>query len=140
WSWLARAPVKVFWLYYTDTSGLYEAVLDAPETTPSPVAAWVKEHQHVTESLTYRYYAAVMLLASLGLFCAPAGTRHRALSLLALPCLLIGFHLFFHAKDRFHVPLAPFLAILAALTAVQLFDAITRLRVRPSRSGSPRDP
>jgi len=38
--------------------------------------------------------------------------------LLLLPVLLTGFHLFFHAKDRFHLPIDPFVAIVAAYALV----------------------
>jgi len=35
--------------------------------------------------------------------------------ILAVPLLLTLFHLFFHAKDRFHMPLAAVMALLAAV-------------------------
>ncbi len=113
--WVKSIPTKVFWLFHTDTSGLYEAVLYAPELTPSSVADWIKDHARRVESLTFRYYQVLVVLALAGVVCVPAECRWRVWPLLSLLFLLIGFHLFFHAKDRFHVPLAPFIALLAAI-------------------------
>jgi 4-amino-4-deoxy-L-arabinose transferase-like glycosyltransferase len=123
--WLALAPKKVFWLYHTDTSGLYEAVLHAPQTAPSAFADWVMANRRAVESFTFRYYQAVLVLAALAAVLAAAPSRRRLLPLLALPVLLAAFHMLFHAKDRFHVPLTPFLAVLAA---VSVCAAAKRLR------------
>jgi hypothetical protein len=43
-----------------------------------------------------------------------------------LPLLLTFFHFFFHAKDRFHIPLDASIAILAALTLVGVFSMLRR--------------
>ncbi len=60
------------------------------------------------------------------------------LPILALPALLVVFHLFFHAKDRFHIPIDPFVAVLAAVALVELGVWIAR-RVRSGRSVQPVD-
>lgn len=129
WHPLTSAWTKFMWLYHTDTSGLYEGVLNAPELSPSGVAAWFKRHQHLAESLTFRFYFVVMLLALAALLLAAPSTRPAIWSLASLGVLLLGFHLFFHAKDRFHVPLAPAFALMAGVTTMWLYDAARRRTV-----------
>jgi 4-amino-4-deoxy-L-arabinose transferase-like glycosyltransferase len=116
---VSMAPTKLFWLYHSDTSGLYEGVLYAPTEAPSAVVDWVRSHDHLVEALTFRYYEVVLALAVLG---AVVTIVRRppdwVWPLLALPFLLTLFHLFFHAKDRFHIPLDGVIAVLAAVTLV----------------------
>jgi 4-amino-4-deoxy-L-arabinose transferase-like glycosyltransferase len=115
----ALIPAKLFWLYHTDTSGFYEGALYAPMLGSSPLAAWMSAHARLVESATFRYYAALLVLAAVGAVFGLFVKRRIALvSIVAVPLLLTFFHLFFHAKDRFHVPLDPFIAILAALALV----------------------
>jgi 4-amino-4-deoxy-L-arabinose transferase-like glycosyltransferase len=115
----ALIPAKLFWLYHTDTSGLYEGALYAPLLGSSPLVAWMSAHERLVESATFRYYEALLVLAAIGAMFGLFIKRHVALvSIVAVPLLLTFFHLFFHAKDRFHVPLDPFIAILAALALV----------------------
>ncbi|MBV9893506.1 MAG: hypothetical protein JO020_04990, partial [Chloroflexi bacterium] len=40
--------------------------------------------------------------------------------LFSLPLLLTFFHVFFHAKDRFHIPLDGIIAIFAAVAIVEV--------------------
>jgi hypothetical protein len=53
-----------------------------------------------------------------------------ALPLFSLPLLLTFFHLFFHAKDRFHMPLDGIIAIFAAMTLVEAAQLVLRPRRR----------
>ena len=115
-------PAKLFWLYHTDTSGLYEGVLFAPELEPSQLGELLRAQGPRIESLSFRYYALVGLLGLIGMVAAPSGKRTMAL-LLILPLLLLTiFHLFFHAKDRFHLPVLPFVALLAAIGISRLIQ------------------
>src|SRR6185436_4956729 len=103
----------------TDTSGFYEGAYDAPMDGASPLVAWIDAHASFVESATFRYYEAVLALALLGAVIGLLFKQQAALlPILAVPLLLTFFHLFFHAKDRFHVPLDPFFAILAALAII----------------------
>ncbi|MBV9358091.1 MAG: hypothetical protein JO023_21480, partial [Chloroflexi bacterium] len=135
---LAMAPTKIFWLFHTDTSGFYEGALDPPMLAPSPVHDWIAAHSHLTEALTFRYYELLMGLAGIGSAILLWRRQPWVLPILALPALLILFHLFFHAKDRFHIPIDPFVAILAAVALVELGVWLTR-RVRAGRSVQPVD-
>jgi hypothetical protein len=45
--------------------------------------------------------------------------------MLSLPVLLTFFHLFFHAKDRFHIPLDAVIALFAAV-AIRELGALLR--------------
>jgi 4-amino-4-deoxy-L-arabinose transferase-like glycosyltransferase len=121
-------PTKLFWLYHTDTSGFYEGALDAPMEYPSVVANWFKNNEHIGEAFTFRYYEALMVLGVLGLaFVLLRRSSSRwALTLISLPLLLTFFHLFFHAKDRFHIPLDGIVAIFAAVALVQAAVFATR--------------
>ncbi len=123
------APTKIFWLFHTDTSGFYEGALDPPMLGPSPVHDWIAAHSHLTEAFTFRYYEVLMGLAVVGSVCLLWRRQPWVVPILALPVLLIFFHLFFHAKDRFHIPIDPFVAVLAAVALVELGVWITR-RVR----------
>jgi hypothetical protein len=40
-------------------------------------------------------------------------------SLISLPLLLTFFHLFFHAKDRYHIPLDSIVAVFAAVAIAE---------------------
>ena len=55
---------------------------------------------------------------------------HWFWALVSLPLLLTFFHVFFHAKDRFHIPLDGVFALFAAVAIVEG----TRL-VRAERGG-----
>jgi hypothetical protein len=129
-------PTKLFWLYHTDTSGFYEGVYYAPMDGPSPLAAWIDARQTAVEQVTFRYYAALMALAGLGVGLLLVLGRGRAAwlwALLLLPLLLSLFHLFFHAKDRFHMPLDGIIAIFAATAIVE----VARLSLRLGRRRLP---
>jgi hypothetical protein len=119
---LKMLPTKLFWLYHTDTSGFYEGALYPPMEGPSVVAAWLADHEHLGEALTFRYYEALLALAALGvalvLFQRRAGAWFWAL--VSLPLLLTLFHVFFHAKDRFHIPLDGVFAVFAAVAVVEV--------------------
>jgi hypothetical protein len=122
----AMLPTKLFWLYHTDSSGFYEGALYPPMQYPSVLATWIADHERVVESFSFRYYQVVMILAVAGALLAVFLTRREWIwPILAVPALLTFFHLFFHAKDRFHVPLDGFVALLAA---VAITDAARRLR------------
>jgi Dolichyl-phosphate-mannose-protein mannosyltransferase len=127
---LTMVPTKLFWLYHTDTSGFYEGALYPPMPTPSAVHDWITAHAHLVEAVTFRYYEALLTLAVV----ATAGLAWRRqtwlLPILALPALLTLFHLFFHAKDRFHIPLDPFIALLAAVALAEAGGWLAR-RVHP---------
>jgi hypothetical protein len=113
-------PTKLFWLYHTDTSGFYEGVDYAPLAGPSPLADWIRAHAERVESATFRYYELLMALAGAGIVVTVVRGRPSWLwALLTLPLLLSLFHLFFHAKDRFHIPLDGIIAIFAAIALVE---------------------
>ena len=114
-------PAKLFWLYHSDTSGFYEGALYAPMHAPSPVAQWIADHDRLVESLTFRYYELLMVLAAAGTPIVVVARRPTWLvPLLSLPILLTFFHVFFHAKDRFHIPLDGIIAIVAAAAIVHV--------------------
>ena len=69
------------------------------------------------------------VLTAMAVVVTPAGERSRLLPLLALPLLLTAFHQLFHAKDRFHVPLAPAFALLAAVTLDRTWAWIGKARI-----------
>jgi hypothetical protein len=118
---LTMLPTKLFWLYHSDTSGFYEGVLYAPMQSSSPLAAWIAEHDRLVESATFRYYEVLMGLAVISAVLTVLLARPRWIwPILALPLLLTFFHLFFHAKDRFHMPLVGIIALLAAIAIGQL--------------------
>jgi hypothetical protein len=129
WHIVTMLPTKLFWLYHSDTSGFYEGVLYPPLETPSPVADWIRQHEQIVESGTFRYYELLMAIAAAGALTALLSRQTWAISLLSLPLLLTGFHLFFHAKDRFHIPLAGVLAIFAAFFVLRV-ASWARLRLR----------
>ena len=62
-----------------------------------------------------------MALGVLGFVLAAlrARTNPWVWALISLPLLLTFFHVFFHAKDRFHIPLDGVIAIFAAVAIVQ---------------------
>jgi hypothetical protein len=51
-----------------------------------------------------------------------------------VPLLLTFFHLFFHAKDRFHIPLVGVIALLAAVAITEVVRLIARLARGEQRS------
>jgi 4-amino-4-deoxy-L-arabinose transferase-like glycosyltransferase len=116
-------PDKIFWLWHSDTSGFYEGALYPPMLGPSVVADWINSHARVVESFTFRWYEVFGVLALIGALLAVVGRRLDLLPLLLLPVLLTGFHLFFHAKDRFHLPIDPFIGIMAAYALSRLVAA-----------------
>jgi 4-amino-4-deoxy-L-arabinose transferase-like glycosyltransferase len=130
-------PAKLFWLYHTDTTGLYEGVLNAPMLGPSPLAAWIMARGHTFESLTFRYYEFLMGLAVIGAMGALVLRQWTLWPVTAIPLLLTFFQMFFHNKDRFHIPLSPFIAILAA-AAVMFIGARLWQAWRQFRHGTPR--
>jgi hypothetical protein len=107
-------PDKIFWLWHSDTSGFYEGALYPPMLGSSAVQSWIVGHERLTESLTFRWYELFGGLAILGAALALATRRVELWPLLLLPLLLTSFHFFFHAKDRFHLPIDPFIGIMAA--------------------------
>ena len=137
---LTMLPAKLFWLYHTDTSGLYEGALNAPLESPSAVAAWLQAHEQLAEAATFRYYEVVMALAVVGTMLLLLTSRPLWLwPLLSLPLLLTFFHLFFHAKDRFHIPLDGVVALLAAVALVEgarRLQGLLRRRRPATRSAS----
>jgi 4-amino-4-deoxy-L-arabinose transferase-like glycosyltransferase len=137
---LTMLPTKLFWLYHTDTSGLYEGALDAPLTAPGAPALWLRAHERLAEAATFRYYEVVLALAVAGTAYLLLTSRPRWLwPLLSLPLLLTFFHLFFHAKDRFHIPLDGIFALLAAVAlvaAVRRVRSLVRRRARASLTPS----
>jgi hypothetical protein len=130
---LEMLPTKLFWLYHTDTSGLYEGVVYAPMESRSPVADFMKDHEHLMEVATFRYYEALMCLAVLGVGAVLLRRHHEPWlwPMLALPFLLTSFHLFFHAKDRFHMPLDGIVAVFAAVAVTESARLARRL-IHPS--------
>jgi 4-amino-4-deoxy-L-arabinose transferase-like glycosyltransferase len=113
-------PTKLFWLYHTDTSGFYEGAFYPPMQGPSPVVAWIDDHQGLVESFSFRYYEVLMALGAIGALLALLRTPPEwIVPILAVPLLLTFFHLFFHAKDRFHMPLAAVIALLAAVAIAE---------------------
>jgi hypothetical protein len=140
WHLVRMLPTKLFWLYHTDTSGLYEGALYAPIEQPSSVQHWIEEHQALVEAATFRYYELVMVLSALGAAIALLRDRSDWLwPILSLPLLLTFFHFFFHAKDRFHIPLDGVIALLAAVAISETARWIGRV-VESSRplAGAPR--
>jgi len=132
-------PTKLFWLYHTDTSGFYEGVYEAPMDGPSPLADFIRAHSERIESLTFRYYEALLLLAGAGIVISFVRGRPNWLwPLLSLPLLLTFFHLFFHAKDRFHMPLDGIIAIFAAVALVELWHLVRLVAMKRVRVGSTR--
>jgi 4-amino-4-deoxy-L-arabinose transferase-like glycosyltransferase len=118
---LKMLPAKLFWLYHTDTSGFYEGVLYPPMEGPSAVAAWIAANERVVEALTFRYYEVLMGLGVAGFVIAALRSRPNTWvwPLICLPLLLTLFHVFFHAKDRFHIPIDGAIAIFAAVAIVE---------------------
>jgi 4-amino-4-deoxy-L-arabinose transferase-like glycosyltransferase len=113
-------PTKLFWLYHSDTSGFYEGALYPPMEGTSAVASWIGNHEHLVEAFTFRYYELLMALALVGAVITAAVSRRAWIwPIIAVPLLLTFFHLFFHAKDRFHIPLVSCIALLAAVTVVE---------------------
>jgi 4-amino-4-deoxy-L-arabinose transferase-like glycosyltransferase len=113
-------PTKLFWLWHTDTSGFYEGVFDAPMAGPSAVADWIRAHAERVESLTFRYYEALMVLAVLGVGITLLRRQARWVwPLVSMPLMLCLFHMFFHAKDRFHIPVDGVIALFAAIALVE---------------------
>src|SRR5207248_3985035 len=110
---LTMLPTKLFWLYHSDTSGFYEGALYPPMEGPSPLADWIDKHDHLVEAATFRYYEALMALAVIGTVVLLVRRSPPAWiwPIIALPLLLTFFHLFFHAKDRFHIPLDGIIAL-----------------------------
>jgi 4-amino-4-deoxy-L-arabinose transferase-like glycosyltransferase len=133
---LMMLPTKLFWLYHTDTSGFYEGVLYAPMLSPSSVQQWIVEHAQLFESITFRYYELLMALALTGIGFLLLFSRPNWLwPILSVPLLLTFFHIFFHAKDRFHVPLDGIIALFAATAIVEMVRLLQRsflaIRHRP---------
>jgi hypothetical protein len=133
-------PTKLFWLYHTDTSGFYEGAIFAPMEGPSPVEAWMEDHEHLVESFTFRYYEGLMAIGLFGaLLTLVRGKSDWIWPILSLPLLLTFFHLFFHAKDRFHIPLDGFVALLAALAITEAVRFAARaLSSSGGLAGAPR--
>jgi len=126
---------KLFWLYHTDTSGFYEGALYPPMEGQSPLAQWIADHDRLVEAFTFRYYEVLMALAVIGAALTLVFVRPTwILPLLALPLLLTFFHLFFHAKDRFHMPLVGIIALLAATGIGQVAQLASRSARAPSAS------
>jgi 4-amino-4-deoxy-L-arabinose transferase-like glycosyltransferase len=135
---LTLAPTKIFWLYHTDTSGFYEGALNPPMLAPSPLHDWIVAHARLVEAVTFRYYEVALALAVAAAAWLAWRRQTWLLPILALPLLLTVFHLLFHAKDRFHIPLDPFVALLAAVALVEAGGRLAR-RVPAGLPGKPVD-
>jgi 4-amino-4-deoxy-L-arabinose transferase-like glycosyltransferase len=134
-------PTKLFWLYHTDTSGFYEGAYYPKMEYPSQVATWIDDHDRLVESSTFRYYEVLMALAVLGAVWLLLRERPGWLwPLLSMPLLLTFFHVFFHAKDRFHMPLVGIIAIFASVAIVEAVRLVRRLVRRFSARASGRAP
>jgi hypothetical protein len=80
------------------------------------------------EGVTFRYYEALIALAVLGaVFTIIRRERLWIWPVLSLPVLLTLCHLFFHAKDRFHMPIDGVIAPLAAVALVEAANLARRL-------------
>jgi hypothetical protein len=124
---ITMLPTKLFWLYHTDTSGFYEGALYPPMERPSLVANWITDHAQLVESITFRYYEALACLAIVGVIILSFFNRPaQLLPILSIPLLLTLFHVFFHAKDRFHIPLDGIIALCAAVTVVEATRVLSR--------------
>jgi 4-amino-4-deoxy-L-arabinose transferase-like glycosyltransferase len=130
-------PDKIFWLWHSDTSGFYEGAFYPPMLAPSPLHDWIIGHQRLAESLTFRWYELFGAVALLGAALALASGRRELWPLLLLPVLLTGFHFFFHAKDRFHLPIDPFIALVAAYGLVAAQELVAQLRQAVRLNGRP---
>jgi hypothetical protein len=135
-------PAKLFWLYHTDTSGFYEVAYYPPMQGPSPLTDWIAKHEHIVEAFTFRYYEVLMALGVIGAILTLILERPRWIwPILALPFLLTFFHLFFQAKDRFHMPLVGIIALLASIgifEGVRLARAWAASVLRPLPATAPR--
>jgi len=127
---IALIPAKIFWLYHTDTSGLYEGALYAPMSDRTLLVTWILAHARIVEAATFRYYEILLVFAIGACIGIVATRRTTLLPLVAVPLLLTFFHLFFHAKDRFHIPLEPFIAILAVIALAGARDLVAQARSR----------
>lgn len=64
------------------------------------------------------FYAAVMLLACLGIFLSPPEDRRAHALLLLLVGFLVGMHMLAFGHERYHLPLIPFLLLYAAASVI----------------------
>ncbi len=75
-------------------------------------------------------YAAVMLLACVGLFLSPPQDRRAHLFLLLVGAFLAGMHSLAFGHERYHLPLVPFLLLYAAAAVAKKSWREVRLQLR----------
>jgi 4-amino-4-deoxy-L-arabinose transferase-like glycosyltransferase len=100
---------KLFWLYYNDEEGLkWNEGHGAQEFLPSAL-------RQMFYSVSNVYYFAVLALAALGLPRGLLFTKPGPALLLSLFVYWTAIHLIFFGDVRFHAPIMPVVALMAAM-------------------------
>ncbi len=119
---LQMAPLKLFYLYRDDVSGVSWADRNPQQPLPAIVRMGLK-------LVAQAYYMALMLLALIALFSFRKLPRDGRWIYVLLPILYqTFFHTLFFGDDRYHLPILPLLAIFAGFQATDYWDQFTRRR------------
>jgi hypothetical protein len=126
---LALVPRRIYFLYYTDTKGVWLAFLKAPLEGPTPLERF-RHGSRLPERLAFRPYVAVMALALLGMLLAD--WRCPGIQLMGLLILYwTAWVAVTFGQDRYHVPLMPIFCLFAGFGALQLWRLVRIRRLEP---------
>jgi hypothetical protein len=115
---LVLIPRRIFFLYYTDTKGVWLAFLKAPVEGPTLLERF-RHGSRLPEQLAFRPYVVVMALALVGV--GLADWRRPAIQLMGLLILYwTGWVAVTFGQDRYHVPLMPIFCLFAGEGARRL--------------------
>lgn len=117
---LKLAPLKAFYLYRDDVSGV-------SWTNSNPVRPIPDRIILVLTIIAQGYYMLLMLLAFAALFTYRKLPKDGRWIFILTPILYLTLlHMIFFGDDRFHLPLLPFYAIFSGFQAKQLWDRYAR--------------
>jgi len=111
---IAMIPTRIYYLYYTDTMGVYLSFLRAPMKAPTPLEPL--RSSPLPEQIAFRSYLLVMLLALAGIALSRARLPGERL-LLAFVLYSTFWTAITFGQDRYHVPLMPIFCAFAGLAA-----------------------
>lgn len=116
---LAQVPRRVYYLYWTDTTGLYLAFVTSPMDGPGLFDRL--RHSRLPEALAFRSYQLVLLLAVFGALLADWRSSNVRLLAGFVGYWTISCAVTF-GQDRYHVPLMPVLCLFAGLPVQRLLQ------------------
>lgn len=119
---LEMVPRRLFYLFHTDTFGVYLAFLRAPLRRPSILEPW-RNGSTLPEQIAFRPYALVLLFAAAGIFLIPWRSPPVRLLVGIVVLSTLGTVLTV-GVDRHHVQFMPMVCLFAGVAVDALFHRL----------------